>query len=82
MSFLRLGSGSFLLGECKWAQDSTVGTDVYGALLGKVAQLPDAGMRDRPRYVLFSGGGFTPELEALAADPAASLQFVGCAELL
>ena len=78
----RLDSGSFLFGECKWAQAGPVGVDVYTALVGKVMQLPEASWREHPRYVLFSGSGFTPELEALAADPTATLQLVGSTQLL
>ena len=78
----RLDSGSFLLGECKWAQAGPVGVDVYTSLIGKVMQLPEASWREHPRYVLFSGSGFTPELEALAADPATALQLVGATEIL
>ncbi|WP_395089090.1 DUF234 domain-containing protein [Armatimonas sp.] len=78
----RLDSGTFLFGECKWAQAGPVGVDVYTTLVGKVMQLPEVSWREHPRYVLFSGSGFTPELEALAADPTAALQLVGARELL
>ena len=78
----RLDSGGFLFGECKWAQAGPVGVDVYTSLVGKVMQLPEASWREHPRYVLFSGSGFTPELEALAADPTATLQLVGATQLL
>ncbi len=78
----RLDSGIFLFDECKWAQAGPVGMDVYTTLVGKVMQLPEASWRERPRYVLFSGSGFTPELEALTADPTASLKLIGSTQIL
>ena len=78
----QLDSGTFLFGECKWAQAGPVGVDVYTTLVGKVMQLPEARWRERPRYILFSGSGFTPELEVLSADPTAALQLVGATALL
>lgn len=78
----RLDSGAFLFGECKWAQAGPVGADVLTTLMEKVMRLPEASWRERPRYVIFSGSGFTPELEALATTSPIPLTLIGSAQLL
>lgn len=59
--------GNLLLGECKFWQ-GPAGVNVLGALEEK-AKLVDWRAKDRKVwYVLFSIGGFTPELQTLAAQ--------------
>ena len=74
--------GTYLYGECKWSQDRPVGLSVYSALQAKVAQLPREEQRREASFVLFSGGGFTPELKTLAADPTSRLHLVSGNDLL
>lgn len=69
--------GGYLFGECKWSANRPIGTDVYAQLLSKVARLPDARWRQKPEYILFSVGGFTPELRTLASNPDNHLYLVG-----
>lgn len=76
------GERAYLFGECKWSQNRSIGTNVYTTLVSKVARLPEARYRHDPRYVLFSVGGFTPELIAVAADPANHLTLVDGNDLL
>jgi hypothetical protein len=52
------------------------------ALQAKVASLPEARWRKNPRYILFALGGFSPELQQLAADPAERLYLVTNADML
>jgi uncharacterized protein len=75
-------SGGYLFGECKWSASSPVGMDVYTQLLGKVARHPEARWREGAGYVLFSLGGFTSELEAVAAGSGGNLHLVGPEALL
>lgn len=77
-----LAEGGYLLAECKWSERSPVGVDVYSHLRAKVASLPDASWRADPRFALFSLGGFTPELEAMAAASDGQLSLIGPADLL
>jgi hypothetical protein len=51
------------------------------ALQAKVASLPEARWRNHPRYILFALGGFSPELQQLAADPAERLYLVAEADM-
>jgi len=76
------GENTYLFGECKWSQNRPVGTSVYTDLVAKVARLPEGRHRRDPRYVLFSVGGFTPELAALAAEPGNRLSLVDGSDLL
>ena len=78
----RLDTGAFLYGECKWSQDRPVGLAVYAALQGKVARLPREEQRRGASFVLFSVGGFSAELRAIAADPSNRLHLVGGGDLL
>ncbi len=77
-----LNVGKYLYGECKWSQDRPVGLSVYSALLAKVAQLPREEQKRDASFVLFSIGGFSPDLERLAADPANRLHLVKGSDLL
>lgn len=77
-----LEGGGFLFGECKWSGKSAVGVSVYSGLQAKIAQLPEAKWREKPTCVLFSVGGFTPELSHLAADPEENLYLVAGNDLL
>ena len=53
------------------------------SILGaQVASLPEARWRNKPSYVLFALGGFSPELLQLASDPAERLYLVGTKDLL
>ena len=55
-----------LVGECKWAK-RPVGTNVLEELQKKVERLP-GGPWERIVYALFAKQGFTPALQAQAAD--------------
>ena len=79
---VHLDGGNYLYGECKWIQDRSVGLAVYSALLAKVAQLPRDEQKRDARFVLFSVGGFSPDLETLAADPTSRLHLVKGSDLL
>ena len=78
----RLESDTYLYGECRWSGNRPVGLSVYNALQGKVARLPREEMRQAPAFVLFSTGGFAPELEVMAANAENCLHLVGPADLL
>ena len=77
-----LGNGTFLFGECKWRADSVMRLSDLSALQAKVASLPETRWRNKPSYILFALGGFSPELLQLAADPVERLYLVTQAELL
>ncbi|MGO8672890.1 MAG: ATP-binding protein [Capsulimonadaceae bacterium] len=77
-----LDTEGFLFGECKWRADSICRLSDYSRLQAKVAGLPEARWRTTPTYLLFAVGGFAPELEVLAADPAERLHLVSGADLL
>ena len=81
-SWGRVTDGGYLFGECKWSANSAVGLSVYSSLRAKIAGLPEARWRERPTCVLFSVGGFTPELISLAADPQERLFLVAGSDLL
>ena len=51
-------------------------------LQSKVASLPEARWRNKPSYILFALGGFSPELLQLAADPAERLYLVAAPDIL
>jgi hypothetical protein len=78
----RRANGGYLFGECKWSATSPVGMDVYTQLLGKVARHPEARWREGSSYVLFSLGGFTSELQTVAAGSSGGLHLVGPESLL
>ena len=78
----RLASGAYLYGECKWSQDRPLGLAVYAGLQAKVAQLPRPEQRHQASFILFSLGGFAPELESLAAVPDNKLFLVSGNDLL
>lgn len=61
-----LGDGGHLFGECKWSARSMIGVDVYARLRAKVEGLPNAAWKRDARYALYSLGGFTDEMRALA----------------
>lgn len=73
---------TYLYGECKWSGSRPVGLGVYNALQGKVARLPRQGMQPAPAFVLFSTGGFAPELEVIAANAQNRLHLVGPTDFL
>ena len=77
-----LQSETYLFGECKWKADTVMRLSDYSALQAKVASLPEAKWREAPTCILFSVGGFAPELKALASDPEERLVLVSGAELL
>ena len=72
----------YLFGECKWSTKSPIGLRVYSQLRAKIAGLPEAKWRHNPTCVLFSVGGFTPELHSLALEPEERLFLVGKKNLL
>lgn len=63
----RLKDGSYLFGSCKWAS-SPVKVSELADLQAKVKMIPHNEWKERPRYVLFSGGDFDPKLKAVAED--------------
>jgi hypothetical protein len=65
-----LDNGRFLFGECKWRTERVTRLSDLSALQAKVASLPEARWRNKPSYILFALGGFSLELQQLAADPA------------
>jgi hypothetical protein len=77
-----LDTGKLLFGECKWRADSVIRLGDYIGLQAKVANLPDAKWRDEASYILFSVGGFAPELRQIAGDPAERLFLVSGGDLL
>ena len=68
----RLSDGSYLFGECKWATSPT-DADELGRLKQKAQQVPHGRWKAKPRYVLFSAGGFTQRLVDLAQEQGAIL---------
>lgn len=77
-----LDDGTFLFGECKWRTESVTRLSDLSALQAKVASLPEARWRKKPRYILFALGGFSSELQQLAADPAERLFLLRDTDLL
>ena len=77
-----LDDGTFLFGECKWRTESITRLNDLSVLQAKVASLPEARWRNQPRYILFALGGFSPELQQLAADPAERLSLITNTEML
>lgn len=63
---VELEDGRFLFGECKWSRTAKLGPTDFVKLRAKVERLPEDGWRTRARYVLYSLGGFTPDLRAMA----------------
>ena len=78
----QLETGHHLFGECKWSGHSQVGLRVYSELRAKVAMLPEAQWQVQATYLLFSVGGFAPEVHALAAEPGERLLLVQGTDLL
>ena len=72
-----LVDGGYLFGECQWSGNRPIGIDALVGLKAKAAALPEPAWTDAPRFVLFSVGGFRPELKALASDPAERLYLIG-----
>jgi hypothetical protein len=77
-----LEGGGFLFGECKWSGKSALELSVYSGLQARIAQLLEAKWREKPTCVLFSVGGFAPELIHLASDPQERLHLVAGNDLL
>jgi len=77
-----LDDGGFLFAECKWRPDRLTRLGDLSALQANVANLPEARWRERPTYVLFTVGEFSPELRQLAADPEERLWLVSGEDLL
>jgi hypothetical protein len=71
-----LDDGTFLFGECKWRTESVTRLNDLSILQAKVASLPEARWRNKPSYILFALGGFSPELLQLAANPTERLYLV------
>lgn len=74
--------GDWVFGECKWSAGSPIGLSVYSKLQAKIAGLPEAKWRVAPTYLLFSLGGFTPELYTLATYPNERLHLISGEDLL
>jgi AAA+ ATPase superfamily predicted ATPase len=65
-----LVDGGTLFGECKWSSGTEVDTNVLFALRAKAAKTPEKSWQSDPRFVLFTAGGFTDRLRAIAeAEP-------------
>ena len=71
-----LDDGTFLFGECKWRTERVTRLNDLSVLQAKVASLPEARWRNKPSYILFALGGFSPELLQLAVNPAERLYLV------
>ena len=56
--------GSHWIGECKW-REAPVGENVLNRLIEKGEELPNQ-WQQKPRYLLFSSGGFTDSLRQKA----------------
>ncbi len=66
-----LEGGGTLFGECKWG---AAGLDDLNHLRAKVANLPHSGWKRDSRYVIFSAGQVSSQLQKVAeADPAVKL---------
>ena len=78
----KLETGTHLYGECKWSGSRAIGLDVYNSLQGKVARLPREELRREAAFVLFSTGGFAPELKAMVANAENRLHLIGPADFL
>jgi hypothetical protein len=77
-----LEDGTFLFGECKWHTERVMRLSDLSALQAKVASLPEARWRDKPSYILFTLGGYSPELQQLAANPAEQLYLITDTDML
>ena len=77
-----LDNGTFLFGECKWRTERVTRLNDLSVLQAKVASLPESRWRNKPSYILFALGGFSPELLQLAADPAERLYLVADTNML
>jgi Archaea bacterial proteins of unknown function len=77
-----LNDGTFLFGECKWRTERVTRLNDLSVLQAKVASLPEARWRKHPRFILFALGGFSPEFQQLAADPAERLSLITNADML
>jgi len=77
-----LDDGTLLFGECKWRTESVTRLNDLSVLQAKVASLPEARWRNKPSYILFALGGFSPELLQLAAVPAERLNLVAEGDML
>lgn len=74
----RLKDGSHLFGSCKWAS-SPLKVGELADLQAKVKAVPHQQWKEKPRYAIFSGGGFDPKLAAVAEDEGVLL--IGAKEL-
>ena len=77
-----LDNGTILFGECKWRTEGITRLSDLSALQAKVASLPEARWRNKPSYILFALGGFSPELLQLASDPLERLYLVRDTDIL
>lgn len=77
-----LNHGTYLFGECKWRADSVMRPSDLSALQAKVASLPEARWRNKPSYMLFALGGFSPEVLKLATDPPERLYMIADSNLI
>jgi AAA+ ATPase superfamily predicted ATPase len=76
-----LDDGSHLFGECKWSAKKPIRLMVYSDLQAKVSALPDRQWRQNASYILFSIGGFAPEVRSLA-DSEERLHLVDGSQML
>jgi len=77
-----LDDGTLLFGGCKWRTERVMRLNDLSVLQAKVTSLPEARWRNKPSYILFAVGGFSPELLQLAADPAERLYLVTDTDML
>lgn len=78
----RLDHETCLFGECKWRADGAMRLNHLSALQANMASLPDARWRTKPGFILFSLGGFSPELLQMASDPDERLYLVSAADMI
>jgi hypothetical protein len=69
-------------GECRWRTEHVTRFSDLNVLQTKVASRPEARWRNQPHYIPFALGGFSPELQQLAADPAERLFLVSTKDVL
>lgn len=77
-----LGSGRRLYAECKWSSQKPLGIGAYAELRARTLALPDKLQSHDPLYVLFSIGGYTEDLRAIARSAEARLLLVDGSDLL
>lgn len=74
--------GKRLFAECKWSAGRPVGMEVLSALQAKTLSAKHLLQAIQPVYAIFSVGGFTPALSALAQEEPHTFWLIGGEDLL